>query len=131
MKISMNIGFVTNSSSVVHHFPKEVLDHPQVAAFIKAFELEDGFVGREMWRRDECTTIAMTRKQKEEVQQKLAQSEYGSKGPPINVDSDEVVIIYGDEAQSVANSLAHLMCQAMADIHGGDPWDYRNSEEYN
>lgn len=131
MKISMNMGFVTNSSSVVHHFPKEVLKDPRVQAFLEAFEVQDGFVGVNLWRRSECTTIALTKDQKRKVQDELNNNECESRGLSINAESDEIVIIYGDEYSSIASSLVHLMSEAMAAIHGGDAWKYRNGVNYN
>ena len=66
-QISVNIGFVTNSSSVVHHFPRELLEHPKVKAFIEKFELQDGFVGEDLWNRDACSSFLVDADQKAEV----------------------------------------------------------------
>jgi hypothetical protein len=110
LRIGINIGFVTNSSSMVYHFPKELLANPEVKAFLDAFELHGGFVGSELWSRDTCTTVAMTKEQKLEVRAKLAESDYGG-APPINADDDSIVVIYGDEYQSIASTLARMLCQ--------------------
>lgn len=109
LRIGINIGFVTNSSSMVYHFPRELLANPEVKAFLNAFELHGGFVGSELWSRDTCTTIAMTKEQKQEVVAKLAESDYCAP-PGINVDDDSVVVIYGDEYQSIASTLARMLC---------------------
>lgn len=106
--LGINIGFVTNSSSVVYHFPRELLAHPDIAKFIAAFELDSGFVGEDLWRRDICSTIAMTKEQKAEVDRKMRESDYGTT-PAINVEDDSVVIIYGDEYESIASTLAHML----------------------
>lgn len=106
--LGLNIGFITNSSSAVYHFPRSLLAHPKVKKFIETFELSDGFVGSDLWRRDTCTTIAMTREQKKEASAKLADSEYCTP-PAIDVDDDSVLIIYGDEYESIARSLASVM----------------------
>ncbi len=132
-RLSMNLGFVTNSSSMIHHFPKEVLDHPKVRTFMRVFEIEDGFVGQDLWHRGACTTVAVTKEQKKQVQASFTNNEgaFEERGPKISVDSDEVVVIYGDESSSVACSLACLMCEVLAEMKGGDPWDYRHAVEYN
>jgi len=131
MRISINIGFVTNSSSCVHHFPSELLQHPKIKAFLQTFEIEDGFVGPELWSRTHCTTVAITKEQKAEVQDKLTNNDYGASGPAINVDTDEVVVIYGDEYQSIASALCNLMYEALVEQKGGDYWSHRNSVDYN
>lgn len=133
MRLSMTIGFITNSSSAIHHFPREVLDHPRVKGFLEAFEITGGFIGEDLWSRSHCTTVAITKEQKEEVQRRLNASEYTeyARAPAVDVDSDEIVVIYGDEYQSIASSLADLCAEALADIHGGKAWDYRYKSEYN
>lgn len=111
MRLSMNIGFVTNSSFAVHHFPRALLEHPTVKAFIEAYEISQGFIGRDVWSRNACGTVAMTRDQKRQVVEAFGQEE-DFHAPGINVESDEVLIIYGDEHQSLARGLAGLMIQA-------------------
>lgn len=130
-RVTINIGFVTNSSSVVHHFPKEILEHPKVAAFMKAFEIEEGFVGEDLWNRSECATIAVTKEQKELARQRLMDPDYGS-APSIDVDSDDFVIIYGDEHRSIAATLLDVIGQALSEERGGDRWDHvRGGQDYN
>jgi hypothetical protein len=114
--LSINIGFVTNSSSVVYHFPRSLLTDPGIAKFIAAFELDSGFVGSELWSRDTCSTIAMTKEQKQEAAAKLTNTEYGH-SPTVNVDDDSVCIIYGDEYESIASTLAHML-KDLADKQG-------------
>jgi hypothetical protein len=110
LRLGINIGFITNSSSCVHHFPRELLKDPKVAAFLTAFELHEGFVGSELWSRDSCTTVAMTKEQKREVQTKLGEME-GYPAPAIDTEDDSVVIIYGDEYHSIAQVLARLLTE--------------------
>lgn len=131
MRLSATLGFITNSSSAIHHFPREVLDHPTVQHFLKTFEIEGGFVSDNLWHRGECTTVAITQEQKAEVRRQLVENEYDARAPAIDVESDEVVVIYGDEYTSIASQFADLCCQALAEVHGGDPWKYRNADDYN
>ncbi len=113
MRLSMNIGFVTNSSFVVHHFPKIVLEHPYVKTFVKRYEISQGFIGHNMWNRSECSTIAMTSEQKKEVQMEFQrEKEEWMHGPHIDTESDDVLIIYGDEYMSIAQGLSWLMSMA-------------------
>ena len=109
--ISINVGFITNSSSVVHHFPREVLEDPDVQAFMKTYEVEGGFVGSDMWHRGQCDTFAITQKQKRAVQTDLLSYEDCS-SPGINVDSDDIVIVYGDEYSNLVQGLCDLISQA-------------------
>jgi hypothetical protein len=110
MRLSMNIGFVTNSSFMVHHFPAQVLSNPKVAAFIKAFEIANGYVGEDLLNRSMAGTVAITQTQKESVRNQLT-----ILNEP-NVETDDVVITYGDEYDSVARSLAELMQEAAEDL---------------
>lgn len=118
--ISTNIGFITNSSSVVHHFPRKLLEHPKIAQFMSIFGLENGFVGENMWHRGECATIAVTKEQKEKVARGMRELDleepYSCSGPAIDVDSDDIVVVYGDEYQSVANELAHMLKDAANEL---------------
>lgn len=124
LRLSINLGFVTNSSSMVHHFPREVLNDPNVAAFIQAFQVEGGFVGDDLWHRGQCSTMAMTPEQKQEVREKLASVDFSH---PAIRDDDSVVVIYGDEYQSLASSLAGLMRQAAEKLG----YQVGYGEEYN
>ncbi len=135
MKVSMNIGFVTNSSSCIHHFPSEVLRHPKIQAFLKIFAIEDGFVSEELFDRSLCTTVAVSRDQKAAVQTALNSEdpEDLEDGPFIDVESDEVVVIFGDEYDSIAKTLSWMMAEVLTEVYGGDTWDHqhRKSREFN
>lgn len=109
LHLSMNIGFVTNSSSMVYHIPRALIEHPSVQAFMKAYEIEDGFIGIDLWHRGYCATVAITREQKLEVRKKLHDSDYGTP-PPIATDNEEeIVIVIGDEHETIAKRLVGLL----------------------
>lgn len=108
MRLSANLGFITNSSSAVYHFPRALFEDPQVQAFIKAYGIDNGFVGSELWHRGECDTFAVTREQKEAVAYELIHGSEYSSHPGINVDNDDVVVIYGDEYSGLTQELASL-----------------------
>jgi hypothetical protein len=112
-QLGINIGFITNSSSVVFHFPKTLLADPGIAAFLKAFEVEEGFVGRDLWHRGECGTLAIHKDQKKLAQAMLRESEYCS-APEIAVDDDKTfVLIYGDEYHDLAATLLGMLKDLM------------------
>ena len=107
--LHINIGFVTNSSSVVYHFPKALLENKTIQAFLKAFEVDSGFIGRDLWSRNTCGTLALTREQKLEVQRQLNETEYGTP-PGIDVNDDSTfVMVYGDEHRDIASILIHML----------------------
>lgn len=120
--VSANIGFVTNSSSVIYHFPKEILEDEKIIQFIKEHELTDGFVGNDLWGRDTCTSLAFTKEQKQLINKKLRSlyekndentEERGySPEVSINENTDDIILVYGDEYYSVVMTLAHLMKDA-------------------
>jgi hypothetical protein len=114
----MNIGFITNSSFAVHHFPRQLLEHPEVKAFIESFEVSQGFIGEGLWYRSKCGTFAVTKEQKQKVYDEFHAEGYEEYHPPhIDTESDSVLIIYGDEHTSLARSLSRLMRDA-ADAMG-------------
>jgi len=112
-RLVINVGFITNSSSAIHWFPKEVLENPDVKAFMEAYGLSRGHVGDDLWYRSNCDTIALTKEQKLDVSAQLSNSEYGgSIGASVDpVDDSTFVVIYGDEYQSVTSELAHMLCR--------------------
>lgn len=124
--IGINIGFVTNSSSMVYHFPKSLLDDPQVKTFLEAFEAVDGFVGDDLWSRRDCATFAVTRDQKKEANDKLHQDGYEEYHPPgIDMSEETVTVIYGDEHPGLASTICQMLKDA-AERHGIN--DYGGSE---
>jgi hypothetical protein len=129
IRVTIGTGFITNSSSVVHYFDKALLKDPDVVAFIKAYGLEDGFVGKEIWNRSLCASLLVTKEQKALVQRQFTGDlyPYGDiidtpTGPSMKVDDDDaVVIIYGDEYTTFASTLCRLLEQAeerMPDVRG-------------
>ena len=123
--LSINIGFITNSSSVVHHFPAELLKHPKIAAFMEAFEIKDGFIGKNLGYRQDSPTIAITKGQKAEVYANLRTEEADiPEGdiPEINVDSDDFVVIYDDESESIVTALVRLIDECSPDDYPGEQY---------
>lgn len=108
LRLSINIGFITNSSSAVYHFPRHLLEDPKVKSFLEAFELHEGLLSEDLWSRSHCTTIAMTKEQKQEVKARFATDD--SYPPAIDTEDDSVLVIFGDEHSSIANTLAKLLC---------------------
>lgn len=111
-RIGINIGFITNSSSAVHHFPKALLEDPAIRHFLTALEVEDGFVGSDMWSRDACTSLLITKEQKEEALQKLADTEYGGAPPFLDMSDDSVIVIFGDEGHGICYQISKLFDEA-------------------
>ncbi len=110
LRLSINIGFITNSSSMVYHFPRELFQDKRIQAVLKAFELDGGFVGSDLWHRGLCATVAMTKEQRIAAKQQLVEAEYGSGTPYIDTeDDDSVVVIYGDEHRSIAYILSDML----------------------
>lgn len=109
-ELSGTLGFITNSSSVIHFFPPEVLNHPDVQAVLRTFGVQGGFVGDELWNRSLCSSVLITDEQKELAYEMLAESDYSS--PPCDKETlmqPGVVVIYGDEYQGLARSLCNVM----------------------
>lgn len=123
-RLSGNLGFITNSSSAIYHFPRVLLEDPRIQAFLQIYELGSGYIGQNLWNRQYCDTLAMNPEQKREVLTKLREEEYGP--PHIDADSDSILIIYGDEYQNVTHSLASLMCEVVREKGLG-----YSSDEYN
>lgn len=132
MKITGNMGFVTNSSSVVYHIPNNIMQDSRVQSFLKTFEVEDGFVGPELWHRGMCSTIAVTKEQKQEAQRQLSDTDY-SGAPTIDVESDDTVIIFGDEHPCIAYQLLDLLDQVAKEIAPVPKGHYRSfpGQDYN
>jgi len=123
--IGMSLGFVTNSSSMVHHFPNALLEDPKVAAFLRAFDVAQGYVGDDLWHRGLCETIAITPAQKEDVNRQLTENEYGA-SIRVSTDTDEFIVIYGDEYSSMASTLCDLLrtvCDERKIPYGGSEYN--------
>lgn len=113
-RLIINMGFITNSSSAIHWFPKELLNDPGVKAFMEAYGLDRGSVGEDLWYRSACESIAITTEQKQQVRDQLTREDYdgGSIGVSVDpADDSNFVVIYGDEYESVTSELAHLLSE--------------------
>lgn len=125
-RLTIQIGFITNSSSVIHWFPKEVLTDPEVRTFIEAYGIGEGFVGEYLWSRSSCGSFLVTDAQKNAAEYQLNESEYGGGGYSMG-GPDKVTVIYGDEYTSVASELCEVLsraCRRMEISEGG-------SQDYN
>ena len=121
VQIGVNVGFITNSSSVVYHFPVELLEFPEIAAFLRTYEVEGGFVGRDMWSRSRCGSLAVTRDQKDDIRCQLVNSDYGHV-PEVTVDDDTTfVIVFGDEYHDMASILAGMLREVCETVLGFTP----------
>ena len=122
MIASISLGFVTNSSSMVHHIPSEIMAHPKVRAFLKVWDIEGGVEPEEPWSRDSCTTIALTPEQKRKVKAKFNEPGYEDfRAPPIDTEDDSTLVIFGDEYRSIASALVHLIEESMGiDLMGDE-----------
>lgn len=105
--VTVNVGFITNSSSVVHFFDKKLLEHPEVAAFLSKHEIT-GYVGANLWNRGACESILITDEQKELGQKRMEGFEWGL-GNDVKGAKDTFTVIYGDEHWGFAQELCHLI----------------------
>jgi len=136
-RITVNVGFITNSSSCVYYFPKEVLQDPQIKAFIEAHDLADGYVGHDLWSRSGCSSLLVTAAQKAEAKQILRHYSWDGEDIPeesvqtasavINPGDDGVYVIYGDEYSDTTHILCRLMSNALAAINKKNPEEYHRS----
>lgn len=110
-RLIINMGFITNSSSAIHWFPKEILEDPEVRTFMEAYGLGGGYVGSELWHRGACESLLITPEQKQEARERLNDTEYSpGTGDRYFKDADnQVILIYGDEYSSVTSELASLL----------------------
>jgi hypothetical protein len=110
--ISINIGFVTNSSGLIYHFPKTLLKNPYILEFLRVFEIGNGFiVGDPSYRNG--SSFAVTDEQKEAVRKAFAvDADDGfSYSPNLDAGDDEFIVSFGDEHNSVASTLADLFTE--------------------
>ena len=114
-RLTVNIGFITNSSSVIHWFDGAILKDPEVQAFIDAYELSAGSIGENLWNRARCGSLLTTEDQFAQVREDLA-DEIGSNNIVQNggvaTRNGGVAIIYGDEYATIFSELAHVMSEA-------------------
>jgi len=119
-RLSGVLGFITNSSSAIYHFPGQLLEHPTIKKFMEIYEIQNGYIGRDLWNRGDCETLATTPAQKEEVAQRFQrdaeQFSFDVPSPGVNVNSDEVLLIYGDEYSGITSILCELMRNAAQEL---------------
>lgn len=109
-QLTVNTGFITNSSSCVHWFDPRVLKDPDVKQFISKYELADGEVGSGLMNRSSCGSYIPNATKHAEAMAQLAGEEYS---PPIGPTYDDrVIVIYGDEYQTVFSMLSERMRKA-------------------
>lgn len=132
-QISVVQGFITNSSSAIYHFDARVLEHPMVKHFIEAYEIQNGYVGDNLWYRSACDTFAITPEQKAQAQQDLESinaEEWYQENPAslyfFNQHHPGPIVIYGDEYPELTYHLGELMEQASRELNL--PY---SSDEYN
>jgi len=89
------------------------LEDPEIKAFLEAFELEGGWLGGDLWSRSGNHSFIVTREQRLEARKRLMpedeEDDWWGNPPNINPDNDDVIVIYGDDYQTTANTLAHML----------------------
>lgn len=117
---TLSIGHTANSSSRVVHVPQRLLeDHPDIRAFMEAYDLHEGLVGEDLWGRSTCDSVLLTREQKQEAKEALYSHEYSQPDrlPDFAVDDDDqAVIVYGDEYQGVGQILLRMIRERYDEI---------------
>jgi len=116
MRLSINTGFITNSSSVVYHFPEELLEDPEVKAVLDAYGVSGGFISGNLYNRETCDTFAVTEEQKTIVANDL-KSDLGP-GPAIDITGATIVVVHGDEYTGLASMLASLLYKTLYRLDG-------------
>lgn len=125
-RLTINVGFITNSSSCVFCFPKSLLDDPQVRAFVEAHELGNGYVGSNLWNRSACSSILITKGQKEEAKQILRSYDWEDKDIEseteasrcIDPNDDNFYVVYGDEYSDTTHIFCQMMSKALGRVNG-------------
>lgn len=114
-RLSFNLGHVTNSSSMVYWFPREILEDPEISAFLEAYDLGKGWVGGDLFSRSGNHSFIVTREQRLEA---IAQFEaavdddWTPTFPTIDPDDDAVIVIYGDEYSTTAHQVGRMLVDA-------------------
>lgn len=112
-QLTVNIGFITNSSSQIHWYPKEVLNHPDVKAFVEAYGIKEGYIGEDLWHRGGCSSFLTTPEQIAEAQRELTNENCSS--PLLSKGEDKIVVIYGDEYSNLTQELAYILDKVCRD----------------
>jgi hypothetical protein len=119
MRITINIGFITNSSSVVHYYPKEILEDPEVKFFLTTYGIEGGYASDDVLYRSSCDSMLLTDQQKThaDIQLREAETHYTVSAKD---HANEVILIYGDEYTSITSELATLLNKVARRLGMGD-----------
>jgi len=105
-RLTFTSGFITNSSSVIHGFPRELLEHPHVKEFMQKYGVTGGMMPRDVWNRAACTAILVTDEQVNAVRKSMTSDNYGGHIPDT---PGLFFVIYGDEYESIAEDLSELI----------------------
>lgn len=110
-RIVINNGFVTNSSSCVYQIDRELLEDPEIQEFMDKHGLtESGYIGSNLWHRAQCESVAVTTEEQKQVKESLREAPYsGTAGPGVDPSDDQIVVVYGDEYQGIAQQLVRLI----------------------
>lgn len=112
-QLTVNSGFITNSSSCIHWFDKRILKDPDVKTFIKKYELGAGSVGRDLMSRSSCASLVVDQKTFLQAAADFQSGDYAEYAPSIfrpgEEYQDNVIVIYGDEYSNIFSELCHLM----------------------
>jgi len=124
-RITINIGFITNSSSCIHFFDKRLLGDEQVKAFIDAYGIAGGYVGSDLWHRARCGSFLVNDEQREKARKELNEADFG--GPYPVGDADSVTVIYGDEHSEITMELDTVLKDACRRLNKPE-WDLGGTE---
>lgn len=94
--LSVNIGHITNSSSVVYSFPKEILDNEEIQFILEAYEIPDNMIGEELWNTYLCHSFVSTEEGWSLLNRRLGDNRTGN-GHGVDIGKKgDVVFVYGD-----------------------------------
>jgi|SRR3989338_1811666 len=124
-RIMATTGFVTNSSSQVCWFDPKLLENEEVQAFLRAYGIENGYVGSDLWGRSTCGSFVLTKEQREEVNKGMKYGFEYCAGVTLDPEDPSIVTIYGDEFDGdIAYELTKLLCR----IQGKGVYDVPHTE---
>jgi len=130
-RLSGVFGFVTNSSSAILHFPSAILDHPEIKHFMEIYGLSTGYIGDNLWNRQQCETLAFGSNQKQEVARRLRADSYADDdekyyGPSVDAEAEGGLLIYGDEYPGLTSTLSDMIRNAADELNLSVSWDDYN-----
>lgn len=103
-RLAINIGFITNSSSCIYWFPKEILEDPTVDAFLSAYGFKQDFIGESL-SRSCCATFTCTLEGWNTMADRLSGGFQTIRpGEP-----GDVIIMYGDEHPEDKPFIRHIL----------------------